>query len=319
MPPKRKPTLATSPATPSNAQLAQQRKALLKNGTVTMLDSSPLPPRKMRLQETSPIEASPIKNEVPSPAPDTAGIGSAEKQGVAELVPVPAKKAPGRKRKAASAVSGDDGGAEPAAKRKRTTTAAAAPRKAPAKKRAVKTPKIVVDEVDSEKEEASKEVEHSRQPLKPLAGAVKCKLRAVEAFLDAHTSPLIEREAGSNIATVYELDLLAALIILRIDYQLDASWDEVCLEDASDMVVARLDAGKVSVDFDKTCQTERAAQAKLARRGTGLEDVNLIEVEIELLAAKRKQLVEDQEPGAGYRVYDEQGEDAESGELPSSG
>ena len=44
-------------------------------------------------------------------------------------------------------------------------------------------------------------------------------------------------------------------------------------------------------------------QAKLAGRGTGLEDVNLLEVEMEMLVAKRKQLVEDEEPDAGFRVY----------------
>jgi len=127
--------------------------------------------------------------------------------------------------------------------------------------------------------------------LPPLARAVESKIRVVDAFLDSHTSPLIAREEGSNIAIVDELDLLAALIILRVDYQVENSSTEVSLEDAGNMVVARLDVGKVSVDFEKTCDTERAVQAKLAGRGTGLEDVNLVEVEIEMLVAKRKQLV----------------------------
>jgi phosphosulfolactate synthase (CoM biosynthesis protein A) len=53
-------------------------------------------------------------------------------------------------------------------------------------------------------------------------------------------------------------------------------------------------------------------QAKLAGRETGLEEVNILEVEIEMLVAKRKQLVEDEYPDAGFRVY---GEGAEGGET----
>ena len=222
--------------------------------------------------------------------------------------PAAAKKTtPGRKRKAATTPSGDDTGAEPAIKRKRA--AAATPKKPAVKKRSPKTPKIVVEDVGSEKDVEAK----AEKALPPLARAVESKIRVVDAFLDSHTSPLIAREEGSNIAIVDELDLLAALIILRVDYQVENSSTEVSLEDAGNMVVARLDAGKVSVDFEKTCDTERVVQAKLAGRGTGLEDVNLIEVEIEMLVAKRKQLVEDEEADAGFRVYGERGEEGETG------
>ena len=240
----------------------------------------------MSLEETAVAQDSP---------PDTTDGGSASKQGTA----VP--KATGRKRKAAATASGDsDGCAEPAAKHKR---AAPAPKKAAIKKRAPpKTPRIVVDDADSEKESAAK-VEQSRWLLAPLTGAVKHKLRAVDAFLDSHTSPLLVRAEGSNVAVVDELDLLAALIILRVDYQVEDSRTEVSLEDAGEMIIAELGAGKASVDFDKTCGTESAVQTKLARRGRGLEDVNLLEVEIEILAAKRKKLVEEEQPDAGFRVY----------------
>lgn len=211
------------------------------------------------------------------------------------------KATSGRKRKAATTSSGDDTGVEPVAKRKRATPAAAATKKPAAKKRSPKTSKIVVDAHDGGTEGKAETKQHSA----PLARAVQHKLVAVDAFLDSHTTPLIAREEGSNIATVDELDLLAALIILRVDYQVENSSTEVSLEDAGDMVVARLDAGKVSVDFDKTCDTERAVQAELAGRESGLEDVNLVEVEIEMLDAKRKQLAEDEEPDAGFRVYGE--------------
>jgi hypothetical protein len=227
------------------------------------------------------------------------------KQGVTEPEPAAKKKAtPGRKRKAATTTSsGDDTGAEPATKRKRAAPAAAT-KKPATKKRSPKTPKILVEDLESKAK--------TQQPSTPLPGAVLHKIRAVDAFLDIHTSPLIAREEGSNIAVVDELDLFAALIIFRVDYQVENSSTEVSTEDAGDMIVTRLDAGKVSVDFDKTCDTERAVQAKLAGRGTELEDVNLLEVEIEMLVAKRKQLVEDEYPDAGFRVY---GEGVEEGKT----
>ena len=228
-------------------------------------------------------------------------IAPAETQ---EMTEPAAKKTTGRRRKAATTTSsGNDTGAEPTTKRKRATTAAT--KKPAPKKRSPKTPKIVVEDLDSAKEAKAK----LKQPFAPLTGAVQYKLRAVDAFLDTHTSPLIDREEGSNIAIVDGLDLLAALIILRVDYQVENSSTEVSLDDTGDMIVAHLDAGKVSVDFDKTCDTERAVQMKLAGRETGLEDVNLLEVEIEMLVAKRKQLAEDEEPDAGFRVYGERTEE----------
>lgn len=225
--------------------------------------------------------------------------------------PKPAAKqaAAGRKRKAATISSGDDTGAESVSKHKKATPAAT--KKPAVKNRSPKTPKKVVGDLAGEKEAKAK----VKQYAAPLAGAVQYKIRAVDAFLDTHTSPLIAREEGGNIAIVDGLDLLAAIIILRVDYQVQNSSTEVCLEDAGDMVVSRLDAGKVSVDSNKTCDAERAVQAKIGGRETGLEDVNLVEVEIEMLFAKRKQLMEDEEPDAGFRVYGEsEGESAEEGE-----
>lgn len=280
MPPKNLSSLPGSPKTPSNDHLAQQRGSSLDTSERAMPPSSPPSPSK----------------ELSSP-PDTMGSSAPAEttQGIPEEPA--AKKSTGCKRKAATTSSGDDTGAEPATKRKRA--AAAATKKAAVKKRSPKTPKIVVEDLSSKKAVAAK----AKPPFAPLTRAVQKKLRAVDDFLDTHTTPSIAREEGSNIATVTGLDLLAALIILRVDYHVEHSSTEVSLEDAGDMVVAQLEAGNVSVDFDKTCDTERAVQAKLAGRGTGLEDVNLLEVEMEMLVAKRKQLVEDEEPDAGFRVY----------------
>lgn len=298
MPPKNLSPLPGSQNTPSNAQLAQQRESLLETGVVKMTESSPPSPSK----------------ELPSP-PDTTGSSAPiEAQGMIEPA---AKQTAGRKRRAATTTSsGDDTGAEPTAKRKRAAAAAAAAatKKPAVKRKSPKTPKIVVEDLDSEKEAKAK----LKQPLAPLTRAVQNKLRVVDAFLSTHTSPAIAREEGSNIATVHGLDLLAALIIIRVDYEVENSSTEASLEDAGDMIVAHLDAGGVSVDFDKTCDAERAVQARLAGRGTGLEDDNLLEVEIEMLVAKRKELLEDEEPGAGFRVYGERTEEgAVDGASPS--
>jgi len=291
MSPQNPSSLPGSPATPSSDPLAQQHTSPLATSEITM----PSPP---------PAEV------LPTP-PDTTGSSppAESKQGVAE----PEKATPGRKRKAAA---GEDSSVEPITKRKRATSATAATKKKPAgvKKRSPKTPKIVVEDLDgSEKKAGAKAGERPAA----LTRAVQNKLGAVDAFLDMNTTPLISHSSseegdGSNIAIVDELDLLAAIIILRVDYQVELSSAVVSLDDVGEMVVARLDAGKVSVDFDKTCDAERAVQAKLAGRATGLEDVNFIEVEIEMLVAKRKQLVEDEEPGAGFRVY---GEGVEEGET----
>lgn len=291
MPQKNLSSLSGSPKTPSNANLAQQRKSLLETGEPTMLSSSPPSPSK----------------ELPSP-PDP--MGSSAPAETTQGIPEPetaAKKPTGRKRKAATTSSGDDTGAEPATKRKRA--AAAVTKKPVAKKRSPKTPKIVVEDLSSEKANAKAEL---AQPSAPLAKAIKSKVLAVDTFLHTHTSPRIPREENSNIAIIDGLDLLAALIILRVDYHVENSSTEVSLEDAGDMVVAQLDAGRVRVDFDKACDTERALQAKLTGRGTGLENVNLLEVEIEMLVAKRNKLAEDEVPDAGFRVY---GEGAQEGAI----
>jgi hypothetical protein len=285
MPPERKSTTSSPfPATPN---------APLDTGLIAAINSSPLPPKKTRQASKVPLEDS-AEN---SKAPDTPGGGSAtETQGIADAAPAP-KKA-GRKRKAAAT---DDEATEAVAKRKK---AAAAPKKTAVKKQkktttTTKTPKIVVEDVDSENEKLESQL------LQPLTRAVQHKLRAVDEFLEANITPALERkDANTNIATVDEFDLLAALIILQIDYELELP-REISLDDAGEMVVERLGDGKVSVDFDKTCDTERAVQESLARRGMGLEEVNLVEVEIEMLIARRNRLAEDGEPAAGFRVFEE--------------
>lgn len=265
-----------------------------------MMDSSPLPPKRLRQQESALADTGDV---LPSSPPDALGGGTTETQGVA----APPKKKLGRPRKAVAAADAEDV-AEPAVKKKR-----AAPKKG---KKAAKTPETVVDDSEEEVSTATKpatkpvtkkqqQQEQPPTPLVPLATALKHKVKAVNTFLDVHTSPLLVRETNDNVVIVNELDLLAALIILNVDYQLSPARADMSFEDASEMVVGWLDAGKVSVDFDRTCDMERAAQRKLAQSGAGLEDMNLMEVEIEMLLAHRKKLAEDGEPEAGFRVYEQ--------------
>jgi hypothetical protein len=75
------------------------------------------------------------------------------------------------------------------------------------------------------------------------------------------------------------------------------------------MIVSPGQTGEVSVDFNKRCDIERAAQATFAGRQTGLEEVNLLEVEVDMLVVRRKQLAKDELPAAGFRVYDAVEED----------
>lgn len=300
MPPKRKRTTIPSPSTPSNAQLAFEREELLASGAVTMMDSSPLPPKRLRQQYIVPNELVDTSELLPSTS-DALGSETAETQGV--VAPIPKLKL-GRPRKAV-VTGAEEGASEPAVKKKR-----AAPRKL---KKAAKTPEIVVDDSEGEESLGAKAEAKKQQlavplvplaPLAPLATALKHKVKAVNAFLDTHTRPLLVREeSGNNIVVVDELDLLAALIILRVDYQLGPLETVISLDDAGEMIVSWLGSGKVSVDFDQTCEIERAAQKKLAQSGAGLEDVNLVEVEIEMLLAHRKKLIDDDEPAAGFRVY----------------
>lgn len=156
-------------------------------------------------------------------------------------------------------------------------------------------------------------LEETTPPPSPFPLAIERKLTAVHAFLGTHPGPsllLEEHATPSRVLPVDELDLLAALIILRVDYQLAYTVaEDVSLQDADGVIVGRLWDGKVLVEFGKRCEVERAVQAKLALGGrrTGLEVVNLLEVEVEMLVAGRRRRVEDGFPAARFRGYGDGG------------
>ena len=239
-------------------------------------------------------EETPDKNETHTPGPDAPADSGTEqtsaKQGTAEKKTK--KKTPALKRKATPTT---DDTPEPATKKQ----------KAPPKKRATPRKTATVSKKRSKKGEEDDAWEARPPPPPPLPLTIKRKVRALHDFFDAHPKRLLESEAGGYVVEVDELDLLAALVILRVDYELVYTVAaDVSFEDVEEMTVARMETGKVSVDFNKRCDIERAAQATFTGRLTGLEMVNLLEVEVDMLVAKRKELVEDEVPAAGFRVYE---------------
>lgn len=344
--------VVTSPKTPTTAELAARM--LDKYTVTTKLDSSPLLAKSKQIEaETPAIEDETIdKDEVriPDAADDSGTEEASAKQGTAEKKTTALKRKatatdeavkPAAKKPKPAAV---DDTAEPAErkttalKRKATPTnesvepAAKKPKAAPTdevaepvankqkatppKRKATPRKPATAPRKRTKKEDYSLEGDPRPPPPPPLAAAIKRKISALYTFFDTHPARLPDHEAGSHVVSVDELDLLAALMILRVDYQLAYSTvADTSIEDASEMVVARMETGKASVDFNKTCDVERAAKATFAGRSTGLETVNLLEVEIDMLVAKRKQLAEDEMPAVGFRVYDDEGFDGAADHL----
>jgi hypothetical protein len=302
MPPKRKPSsssppsiLITSPTTPTSAELAS---GLLPKYTMTTdMDSSPLLAKSKHIEEE---EETPETNETHTQGPDAADDSGTEqtsaKQGTTAEKKTK-KKTPAPKRKATPTT---DDTPEPAAKKQ----------KAPPKKRAAPRKTATAPKKRVKKGEEDDTGEPRPPPLPPLPLAIQRKVRALHDFFDTHPKRLLESEAGSYVVEVDELDLLAALVILRVDYELVYTVAvDVSFGDAAEMIVDRMEAGKISVDFNKRCDIERAAQATFAGRQTGLEMANLLEVEIDMLVARRQQLAEDEMPAAGFRVYEDESVD----------
>lgn len=279
-----------------NTQQAEQREYLLSAGIMTEenVDSGveTTPPAKKAKRDTAVAAAEQTR---PHSAPESsAGAIAAD----LETTAPPAKKTPGRKRKTTAATAVQRGTA-PTTAGSKTKKPASAPRK-PRKKKgdAATTTNDAVPGAG-----ASEAV-----PLPPLTSAVKAKVHNVMAFINTSYGPSISRaSAVSNCALVRESDLTAALMAMRADYGLGNPYNSVSLNDAGDMIVERLENGWCTVDFEKTVPIEWEVQAKIAGRGYGLEDVNLLEVEMEMMAAKRTWLRTEGYSDALFRVWDEEG------------
>ena len=256
-------------------------------------NSSPLVAKSKRVEAETQIteEETVEKNEVliPDAADDSGTEEASAKQGTAE------KKKTALKRKATPI----EDTAKPAAKKQKATL--------PKRKAAPKKP-TTASKKRSKKEEQLLETDPPPPPrLPPLPAALKRKYEAIDVFDETHPVRLLDHKGGTHVVSVDYLDLLAGLVILQVDYQLTRNTvADASFEDASEMIVGRLLDGRVSVDFNKSCDLERAAQAKFEGRETRLEMVNLLEVEIDMLVARRKQLAADEMPAAGFRVYDDE-------------
>jgi hypothetical protein len=307
MPPKRKASsssppsiLVTSPKTPTTAELAARM--LSKYTVTTKMDSSPLLAKSKQIEEAEipAIEAEETveesENEVRSPdaADDSCTEEASAKQGTAKKKK---EKTTALKRKATPA----DETEEPAAKKQKAAT--------PKRKATPKT-------ITTARRRRLKKGEQEPEVEPPLPLVIERKRSAVNAFLDTHPPRVRDYETAGSVTSVDELDLLAALIILHVEYQLEyTTLADVSFEDADEMIVDRTETGRVNVDFDKTCDVEKAARAKLADWPTRLEVVNLLELEIDMLVAKRKQLAEDGVRAAGFRVYDDEDIDDGAADL----
>lgn len=283
-----------------NTQQAEQREYLLSAGIMTKanVDSEveTTPPAKKAKRDTAVAAAEQTR---PHSAPESsAGAIAADPETTAP----PAKKTPGRKRKtpAATAVQG---GTAPTTAGSKTKKPASAPRK-PRKKKgdAATTTNDAVPGAGASEAVA----------LPPLTSAVKAKVHNVMAFISTSYGPSISRaSADSNCALVRESDLIAALMAMRADYGLGNPYNSVSLTDAENMIVERLENGWCTVDFDRAVPIERGVQAKIRGRSFGLEDLNLLEVEMEMMAAEKTWLKKEGYGDAGVRVWDDDGRRAD--------
>ncbi|KAM0721096.1 hypothetical protein Q7P37_003382 [Cladosporium fusiforme] len=335
MPPKLRIKISSpatsTPATPStaatNGQRPEQREYLLTNGALVEVDSSPLPPKKKQRKAKSSPKDVDDKKKVDSqiPSPDATGddYGAGAKQGMT----APPKKAAARKRKFAETENGN----APASKRKKAAgkpkkspetvvesdednvtlddevrKAAASKPKTTPKKTPKKTPKIVADsDGDNATLDDDTMLDPSNFSSPPLSNAVKQKIQSIQTFLSTHTESLSSHGGGNNIQKVDELDILAALTILCVDYQLDIATDTISLDAAVEMITTGYGANSMSVDFGRSCDIGRMVQDKIKseQEARGFTGLNLVKIEVEMLRAHRKRLACDGMPAAGFRVY----------------
>ncbi|KAI7477372.1 hypothetical protein KC357_g4549 [Hortaea werneckii] len=129
-------------------------------------------------------------------------------------------------------------------------------------------------------------------PPNHLSYNVRCKIRRVQDFADntSHTT-LTRFSDNANIIHIPERNLLGTLMRLYADYELGAA-ESASLDQVEEAITARFTApvGQQQretqynwVKFDTNVQTtlEKEIQAKVA--GYGLERVNLIEMEMEMM------------------------------------
>ena len=314
MPPKRVPWPPRAPSPPKSPKNLTPKTPTTAELAAMMLNkhtenSSPLVAKSKRVEAETQIteEETVEKNEVliPDAADDSGTEEASAKQGTAEkkktalkrkATPIEDTAKPAAKKQKAVPI---DDTAKPAAKKQKATL--------PKRKAAPKKP-TTASKKRSKKEEQLLETDPPPPPrLPPLPAALKRKYEAIDVFDETHPVRLLDHKGGTHVVSVDYLDLLAGLVILQVDYQLTRNTvADASFEDASEMIVGRLPDGRVSVDFNKSCDLERAAQAKFKGRETRLEMVNLLEVEIDMLVARRKQLAADEMPAAGFRVYDDE-------------
>ncbi|GAB1739459.1 hypothetical protein NU219Hw_g4416t1 [Hortaea werneckii] len=129
-------------------------------------------------------------------------------------------------------------------------------------------------------------------PSNQLSYIVRCKVRRVQDFADTTTRTSLTRSSDNeNIIHIPERNLLGTLMRLYVDYELGAA-ETASLDQVGEAITERFTApvGQQQretkynwVKFDTNVPTtlEKEIQAKVA--GYGLERVNLIEAEMEMM------------------------------------
>jgi len=124
-----------------------------------------------------------------------------------------------------------------------------------------------------------------------LSAALSAKVRSVHAFMAevSETDSLLTRDpANPSLISIPELELIGALIRLRADYELGDPY-ESHIADIETCIVNRYSApvlqtpGQAWITLDVSTEPsdfEREIFEKVA--GHGLEDVNLLEIELEM-------------------------------------
>ncbi|KAI7285099.1 hypothetical protein KC345_g1934 [Hortaea werneckii] len=199
------------------------------------------------------------------------------------------KKKPGRKRKVHEAERTENSSVEEG-KTLDTSPLAKKPKRA-----SPKTPRRPKETHNANTSAVVSTAKTNMPPRNQLSYIVRCKIRRVQDFAanTSHTT-LARSSDNEQIIHIPERNLLGTLMRLYVDYELGAA-ETACLDQIEAAITERFTApvGQQQRDtrykwvkFDTNVQTplEKEIQAKVA--GYGLERVNLIEMEMEMMNAE---------------------------------
>ncbi|KAI6790491.1 hypothetical protein KC363_g1229 [Hortaea werneckii] len=216
--------------------------------------------------------------------PSTAVIASLERDDAETSLSH--KKKPGRKRKSHEAERTEQSSVE------QGKTLDTSPLTKKPKRASPKTPRRPKETQEADTTAVEGTAKTKMPPPNQLSYTVRCKIRRVQDFADNTLHTTLTRSLdNSNIIHIPERNLLGTLMRLNVDYELGAA-ESASLDQVEEAITARFTApvGQQHretqynwVKFDANVQTtlEKEIQTKVA--GYGLERINLIEMEMEMM------------------------------------